>query len=646
MDQTAPPSSNSSRPPCEIDLEIHAMYEGTFSPSRLRYRVRYRDGSGGEIAIPWDELQQGLSEIATPGCDVAVLERFGRKLRETLLPANWGVQESEIKSALNKGQRVHLVIRSSAEEIPKLPWEILHLDRPRRFLAECPECCIRYELPGSQEPANKPTGRLLFAYSAAGGAISVIPAHAEVIAKSCERGGLVFDLDRDVLKEATRKRLSAALAGREQPVTVLHLLCHGRPDRGERHGLVFKLEPTGDDVISPIELRRLLEVTHSLRLVVICACYSGDSGALASFTPGFAQMLHLQNVPAVIASRWPLSMRGSVILTETLYTELLINRTDVASALAEVRKRLMRERWNDFASLQLYAHGGRSALRPFDEIYSTEARSGIVLLCHEAYNKVHMEVDAPELLQDRTIKKVTLDQTQQLKQREWTVQTLEAAVKELTDQAGAFQRAISAPDAELVYYGFPFVPLAILAGFLVKSTRPVHVFEPDNDAKYFRWSPGSSAPYPTLSVEPQRFDTGSRAAQVRISVSSPVHLGDCRDVLPESEVKLDLHFRLEDPQKLVVKNRRQVREYAQVIGSTLERYAALDTSIDSLHIFAAVPVSLAFLIGQALSSTGLPNCYIYNYGRSDSPHYKWSVCLQDASADKSSVKVFRQPWRD
>jgi hypothetical protein len=118
---------------------------------------------------------------------------------------------------------------------------------------------------------------------------------------------------------------------------------------------------------------------------------------------------------------------------------------------------------------------------------------------------------------------------------------------------------------------------------------------------------------------------------------------DCALVLPEEDVRLDVHFQLEvEPQKLIIRQEQQVREYAAVIRDTVEQLVAKERrAIKSIHLFAAVPVSLSFLIGQALSSTALPGCYVYNFNGKDSPHYKWCVDLHAAEHRAPAIRMFK-----
>jgi hypothetical protein len=407
----------------------------------------------------------------------------------------------------------------------------------------------------------------------------------------------------------------------------------------------------GPDKIDALEFQGLLpSSTTPLRLVTLCACEGGDTGTPGHIVGSIAQALHRQGIPAVLASRYPLSVEGSNILSRELYTELLHGQGNLRKALSNARAQLRREPdCTDWASLQLYARAGNeAALYPFRDLppspSDTEApRRDLVLICHEAYTKTGtalMPEDAPALFANRTIrKKVLIDQTLALakpEQRTW--KRLEAEVRRLLSPEGEFQQALQEPDAEFVYYGFPLVPLAVLAGYLAR-TRQVHLFENDRDTSRFAWRPESNGPHPPLNVEEREEGTGT-AARLRFSVSATVQLDACRQVLADQDVGLDLHFTLGAPKRGIVQQQAQLQAYAQEIRARIDQHISTRPQLKSLHVFAAVPVSIAFNIGKALAASWLPPCYVYNYDLRDSPPYKWRLCLQDADAGKRSIKVF------
>ncbi len=105
------------------------------------------------------------------------------------------------------------------------------------------------------------------------------------------------------------------------------------------------------------QLRQLLApFAGELRLVVLAACDTGNCGPLGSHLGSVAQALHRVGIAAVVASRYPLSVAGSVMLTEQLYGALYGEPTSLEQAFIRARQQLAQQSQSlDWAALQLYA---------------------------------------------------------------------------------------------------------------------------------------------------------------------------------------------------------------------------------------------------------------------------------------------------
>src|SRR5262249_46291376 len=149
---------------------------------------------------------------------------------------------------------------------------------------ELSACLVQYEWPGtrtSRETVHAPLeqGRLLFGWSAAGGAV---PAAEHLLALGQAGLGGEFDSIHDVLPDLSLNGLEKTLeeapsSGR--PITALHLLCHGGTLEGGGGLLWNSLRPGGGaELVDGASLRRALAPHRdTLRLVVLCACRSGHS---------------------------------------------------------------------------------------------------------------------------------------------------------------------------------------------------------------------------------------------------------------------------------------------------------------------------------------------------------------------------------
>jgi len=90
-------------------------------------------------------------------------------------------------------------------------------------------------------------------------------------------------------------------------------------------------------------------------VVTLAACQSGDTGSVIGAGASIAHALHEARIPLVIASQFPLTFEGSVVMTETLYQDLLFGG-DPRVALSRARAKLYTRspKTHDWASLVAY----------------------------------------------------------------------------------------------------------------------------------------------------------------------------------------------------------------------------------------------------------------------------------------------------
>lgn len=636
--------------PKDKPITIDFSFEGSgpeqhgFPSEERQYRIQFRDRTSKFTRFDWHDaaVQEHLAGLANSNPDRTVLKRLGKRLRDFLEDTNWPQAEDEIERRINAKQPVDIVISSNSPEIYALPWELLEIKRIGRWLGDLPNCLIHYDW--AQEPSHEPRlprpERILFAWSDAGGQVP-FQKHEEALREALKRAASPCNLELDILPRASHKSLKLALRDPERPVTILHLLCHGTKTGTGAPAVALNRdgEESGIERLDATEFQQFFPLGAPPRLVVLCVCQSGDAGA-PHILGSIAQNLHRQDIPAVIASRMPLSCNGSVLLTQRLYEDLLAGGKNLRDAFLNARSELhVQQRGSDWLSLQLYAR--RNHDEAFDPLCrrvrpdATSPQSEVVLICHEAFDKVSQR---PEFA-DKIVRKIVhIDQTPLLKQRQWD--NLEEAVESLTDPEGKLQQALAEQEVEFGYYGLPFIALGALAGFLSGRSRRVHVFEPAPNTKQYVWLKDSDFPKLTLEEQPGAAKRG--AVRLRLSISSKVDLVECRKVLPDKRVRLDLHFTLPTPNPELVRSEEQARAYAEFLRETVHKHVNQDTEITSVHVFAAVPVSISFLLGQEFSATWFPDCYVYNFGRSESPRYKWCLNLRAASQHNPSIKIFNK----
>jgi hypothetical protein len=352
--------------PLEIVLEF-ARGEATGDPHAFRfgpqaYVVRTPRGGFGGAELTWDDaLLDRLAALQGAAVDPALVAEVGELLRRFLAPAGWELHEQQISAAVQQRRPVRIAVRSAAAELFALPWELLTLRATGQSLGGLPGVLVRYEWPETTTaPRVEVPGpeHVLVAWSAAGGAVPAAE-HIAAIRAAAPTA--------EVLASASPGRLSDELTRRARegrPVAALHLLCHGGR-RGQAFGLVLDGE-TGQDppvVLDPTRVQQILAPhVGTLRLVVVSACNSGDAGELGARLGSTAQMLHRAGLATVVASRFPLSVAGSVRMTTAFWAARLGEQASPEQAFLAARTALAGDAASlDWASVQLYGRAEEPA---------------------------------------------------------------------------------------------------------------------------------------------------------------------------------------------------------------------------------------------------------------------------------------------
>ncbi|NRD43296.1 SAVED domain-containing protein [Corallococcus exiguus] len=613
-------------------------------------------------------LRQSISRSVSVNDE---LKRLGQELYEAIFPEGRvrGVLTAlvgALTSPESKQQRLRLCMHFAPEDadlawLAEFPWDVLRI--PQFFGAHHAALDHRLSIVRWLD-VTQPLRTLTFASP-----LRVLM----VRAGARGHAGLQYAKEQDSITDALSKIPgihceSLTLPTRQElrdklldfSPHVLHFMGHGNVDDDTGNGQLYLQDENGvPDLLRGQDVAELLTGIPPLQLVVLNTCQSARGTLSVDGHCSLAEALVNQGAVAVIAMQFSISDEAALAFSSAFYARLA-TRASIDDAVTEGRLAIRAKMRDSFewCTPALYMRGGAAAVLLQPELSVSSVHTGntvepppasgtsrkpLILIRHEAYMLAPQQpepADAPLLFAGRTSRIVDVDQRASLEQRDW--RNLEAEVKRLASREGELRRTFAERDADIGYFGFPFVPLAVLAGYLAKN-RQVHVFEYLSDR--FRWEPDSDTPPPPLNVDVQTRKEG-RAARIFVSVSAPVNLGDCRQVLPDSDVRLDLHFALKDTGRGSVRRESQLKAYVQVIRETLNKHIASNQDPEcrpeSVHIFAAVPVSLAFCLGDALTASWLPECFIYNYGLpSERPRYKWRLSLQAAFEGRRSIKFFK-----
>ena len=282
----------------------------------------------------------------------------------------------------------HLRLILSASELALLPFELAMA--PNGFPGagqalslqpQAPVCITREARRIPEEYIVWPKQpKILFVFASPPG-LEPVPAEAHLLALRqaltpwLALSGDQSDADRQtfvakrlaVVPDATVAAIEKACA--EGDFTHIHILAHGvelKNPYDSRFGLAFHshADPSGRETVSGERLATILRTTRRREpgtfvrpaVVTLASCNSANVGSVTGVGASIGHALHEAGIPMVIASQFPLSFGGSVMLVQELYQGLLWGE-DPRKLLVGLRRRLHSQfkDCHDWASITAYA---------------------------------------------------------------------------------------------------------------------------------------------------------------------------------------------------------------------------------------------------------------------------------------------------
>lgn len=278
---------------------------------------------------------------------------------------------------------IHLQLVVSAAELALLPFEAAltppgspGAGKPLSLQTALPMSLTRQVRRAFTPAVHWPaTPRILCVISSAGG---LVPdeAHVRVLrsaiapwvrpAEQATAGtNNVGDL-LTVMTDASLEKISQACS--EKAYTHVHILAHGKAFNvvgGTRFGLALH-DSRDSSKMEVVDGERLALALRSHKrtlgqpfsppaVVTVASCDSGNVESLIAPGASLAHALHESEIPLVVASQFPLTFSGSVVMTHVLYSRLLWG-ADPRVVLHEVRQklRLLEGEVHDWASVVAY----------------------------------------------------------------------------------------------------------------------------------------------------------------------------------------------------------------------------------------------------------------------------------------------------
>jgi hypothetical protein len=182
----------------------------------------------------------------------------------------------------------------------------------------------------------------------------------------------------------------------------------------------------------------------------------------------------------------------------------------------------------------------------------------------------------------------------------------------------------------LAYFGFAPIPLALHLGYRIERGIKVDVYQRHHVLEDWAWPLDGSLSTQSL-ITPMNFPdhgtTNEGPVVIRVSTSHQIVPAETAEVVPQSLAEVDVA--LAHPGEDALETRGALAEVVKAFNYALSRLKHLFPNITAVHLFAAIPVGLAFRLGTQINPTIYPRVVTYQYWLKGSPRYRRAIVLTE-----------------
>lgn len=195
--------------------------------------------------------------------------------------------------------------------------------------------------------------------------------------------------------------------------------------------------------------------------------------------------------------------------------------------------------------------------------------------------------------------------------------------------------------SSLAYFGFAPIPLALHLGYRVQGCLRIDVYQRHHIRQEWDWDPDE--PHVTGSLLeplnlPRHGSTDQGPLVIRVSTSSRIAPQETAEIVPRSLAEIDIA--LVSPHRDALETKGALGAVVREFDRGLARAKDLFPNHTTIHLFAAIPVGLAFKLGSVLNTNMFPDVVTYQYSAKRSPRYQKSIVLAENTG--ASIETVRE----
>lgn len=183
-------------------------------------------------------------------------------------------------------------------------------------------------------------------------------------------------------------------------------------------------------------------------------------------------------------------------------------------------------------------------------------------------------------------------------------------------------------NAPVYYFGLAPISMAIHLGCLYSSLRKVQVFLRHHGRESWEWRDIQTPELEKRGIPRDKFMGGgdvifrfATAFEVDEKLTRRIVVEPCKDI----------EIRSQHVGRDIIGSESLLNEYAEAFRDALDEIKKYLEDIDAIHLFASVPVGLAFLIGRQVNKNITVPIYLYEYAQ---PGYQEAFILQEKSLEE------------
>ncbi len=257
---------------------------------------------------------------------------------------------------------------------------------------------------------------------------------------------------------------------------------------------------------------------------------------------------------------------------------------------------------------------------------------GIILILHSGFSRVNLErcLEAlPEELRRLDREKIEVKYSVNLELGElYGANFGQLALehrRQFTNEILPILEAKS--DYVIAYFGLSPIPLAVDFGQLFHNYREFMVFQKHHKTKGWYQRDDFLDLGKTIEISgiPDPSQRGITSALIRVSSSHNVNPEETLAVVPNA-AEVDIGFKT--PDEDAIASPELMNDMAEKVKAAFDSLSNNKSGIKQIHLFAAIPCGLAFLIGTKISPNVHPFVQTYQYSRTETPSYKKALLIK------------------